>query len=145
MSTVYDVDPNKLIIKTSELLKKEITMPKWATFIKTGLNKQRPPQQDDWWYIRAAAILREVYVNGPIGTQKLRTKFGGRKDYGTKPSKHAKAYGKIIRTILQQLEEKNYVEKSDRFKKGRVISKKGKSFLDKIATEIKKEENKNGK
>ena len=77
MTTIYDVDPSKLIEKVSEELKKidEIKAPEWAKYAKTGASKERPPIEEDWWYARTASILRKIYMLGPIGVSKLRKKY----------------------------------------------------------------------
>lgn len=138
MTTVYDVPADKLIKKTAEKLKElGLKMPQWAKFVKTGPHKERPPEQKDWYYQRAASVLRQVYLHGPIGVSRLRTKYGGRKDRGVRPEHHVKAGGKIIRTILQQLEALGLVEqKQIGQRKGRVVTPKGRSFLDNIAHEV---------
>src|SRR3990172_4716650 len=125
------VQPQKLVEKLSENLKKNdnIKPPEWSKFVKTGLSTERPPLQQDWWFMRSAAVLRKVYVYGPVGTQRLRTAFGGRKHRGHAPDTHEKAGGKVIRTILQQLEKAGYIKKVDAPKKGRMITPKGQRFL----------------
>ena len=71
---------------------------------------------------------------GPIGVNKLRTKFGSKKSRGTKPEKFYKAGGKIIRNILQQLESNKLIaQKEIGVHKGRIITKEGKGFLDKLS------------
>ena len=62
----YQAD--KLIDEMKEKLKgvEQIKPPEWAAFVKTGVHKERPPQQEDWWYIRAAAVLRKVGSEGKI-------------------------------------------------------------------------------
>ncbi len=146
MKTVYDVNPNKLIHSAAKKLKEieDIKMPEWALFVKTGTNRERTPYQKNWWYIRCAAILRTVYVHGPIGVERLRTKYGGRKNKGVKSEKFYKGSGNIIRKCLQQLEKAGFVKKVTHTRRhGRRITPKGRSFLDKIAKEIKVEENGN--
>ena len=133
MVTVYDKRPQELIQKAAEGLKKEITMPAWAKFVKTGHAKQRPPEDQDWWYSRAASILRKIYRHGPIGTNKLKKKYGSKKNRGHKPEARYEGSGKIIRVILQQLEQKQLIKQETKgVHKGRIITPKGKSFLDKI-------------
>jgi small subunit ribosomal protein S19e len=136
---VYNINPNELIEKTAIELKKipEIKPPEWAEFVKTGVNKERPPLRTDWWYIRTAAILRSVYVLGPIGVSKLRTKYGSKRNRGYKPDKTKKSSGNIIRKALQQLSDAGFlIEEKDGVHKGRKITKKGKDFLDNIAKQI---------
>lgn len=134
MST-YNKKPNELIEKTAEKLKQveQINPPEWSSFVKTSTSRDRPPVEKDWWYSRAASILRKLDILGPIGTNKLKRKYGGRKNRGHKPEKFFKGSGKIIRTILNQLEQAGLAEqKETKGHKGRVLTKKGKSFLDKV-------------
>lgn len=133
MATAYDVPGQLLVEELAKELEDIIEMPEWARFVKTGPHKERLPQQENWWFIRAAAIMRRLYLDGPVGVSRLRTYFGGRKNYGSAPEHHVDAGGKIIRTILQQLEEKGLVEKD---KKGRMLTPKGVSLVDKVATKI---------
>lgn len=136
---MYDVDPQKLIIKTAEELKKipEIKAPEWAAFVKTGMHKERPPAKNDWWYIRTASVLRAVYRLGPVGVSKLRTKYGGKANRGVKKAHFYKGSGNILRKALQQLEKAGFVKFAEKgVHKGRVVTPKGKLFLDKIATQI---------
>jgi len=141
MTTAYDVPADVLIGKLSAYVKeniKEVTPPEWAPFVKTGTHVERVPQVPDWWYVRTASILRKLYMNAdPIGVQRLRKEYGGRKRKGDSPAHHGKAGGSIIRLSLQQLEEAGLVDKAD--KSGRVLSKKGKSLLDAMSTQIKKD------
>ncbi len=136
MAGIYDVNAQDLVEKTAQELKNipEITPPIWATFVKTGRHKERPPTQPDWWYYRAAAILRAVAKLGPIGTEKLRTKYGGKKNRGVAPEHTYKGSGSVIRTVLQQLETAGLVVKATKTtRKGRVLSGKGQSLLMKVA------------
>jgi len=139
MATMYDADPQELIQKAAEDLKKnsEIKAPAWAPFVKTGMHKERPPVNGDWWYLRTASILRAIYKLGPVGVSKLRTKYGGKKNRGVKKEHFYKGSGSIVRKSLQQLEKAGlvkFVEKD--IHKGRIITPKGRAFLDKIASQI---------
>lgn len=137
MVTVREVPADKFVQKLKEELKKfnDISPPLWARICKSGPHRQRPPEQEDFWYIRAASLLRRVYLDGPVGISRLRTYYGGRKERGHAPEKFVKASGNILRKILQQLEKVGFVEKT---KKGRIITPKGQKFLDKIAYEVSK-------
>ncbi len=139
MTTVYDVPPDALIQNVSSKLQKDdnIQPPEWAEFVKTGVHKEKAPVQEDWWFLRTAAVLRKVYTLGPIGVSHLRTEFGGAVDRGAKPYHTKKGSGAIIRLVLHQLEEGGYVVKDK--KKGRIVTPKGQSFLDNCAHEIKRE------
>ena len=134
MTTVYDVPPSKLIEKVAKKLKEmDIDKPEWVDFVKTGAHKERRPHDPDWWYIRCASILRKIYINGPVGVERLRTAYGGRKNRGHKPERFVKASGNIIRKALQALEKLDLVTKT---KEGRVITPKGQSLLDNTAKEV---------
>jgi len=136
MVSVKDVDAQDLINLAKEELKKmkEIQPPEWSLFVKTGASRERIPEQEDWWYIRSAAVLRKVYLNGPVGVQRLKVEFGGRKNRGHKPEKFKAGGGAIIRKIFQQLEDVKLIKKRGR--KGRVISPEGQKFLDGIAYKL---------
>ena len=135
--SVKDVDSRELIILTAEELKKTegITPPAWVPFVKTGSHNERVPDNPDWWYVRAAALLRRVAIQN-AGVSRLRKAYGGRKNRGYKPEKKVQASGNIIRKILQQLEAAKFVKKG---KKGRQITAAGQKFLDKMAKNIPKE------
>ena len=138
MAAITDVNALKLIEKiASEFEKnKELAMPEWAQFVKSGAHAERPPAQDNWWYIRQAALLRTIYKDGPVGVSKLRTKYGGRKNRGLKPHRFYKASGKIIRTMLQQLEKLNYIQQAKKGSKGRIISSAGQAVLDNTTNQL---------
>jgi len=133
------VPVSELIPKVAEELKKfsEIKPPEWAPFVKTGVHKERPPTQRDWWYIRSAAVLLSVGKLGPIGVSKLRTKYGGRKNNGYDPEHLYKGSGSIIRNVLQQLESAGLVEQTKKgVHKGRVLTKKGAELVSSIEKQM---------
>ena len=139
MATAYDVEGTELIEKASAELKKQklFSPPEWAKFVKTGMHKERPPVNDDWWYVRSASILRKIYMHGPVGVSKLRNWYGGRKRRGHKTEHFYKGSGSIIRKILQQLEKAGmikFVQKG--IHKGRAITPSGMKLIDIAATEI---------
>ncbi len=136
--SIFDVPPSELIKRLADKLKDDpyVKPPEWAKFVKTASFKKTQPQQEDWWYLRAASILYQVSRKGPIGLSKLRNIYGGRKSGNNRPEHKARAAGKIIRLILQQLELSNYVVKTV---KGRKISPRGQKLLMDVAKEIAKE------
>ena len=135
MTTVYDVPADHLIRKVAEELKKrqEIKPPAWAAFAKTGVHKEMPPEDPDWWFTRAAAVLRRVYVDGPLGVERMRSFYGGNKNRGSKPNAFRKGSGSILRKALQQLEAAGLVIHD---KTGRRVSPAGMAFLDNMAQEV---------
>lgn len=139
-NTVYEMNPQEYNLKLAEALKKipEFEAPEWINYVKSGPAKERPIDDEDFWYKRAASILRNVYKKGSVGTERLRTKYGSKKNRGFKPEEFRKSSGKIIRTILQQADKAGFTEiqkavKGVRSKKpGRILTEKGKSFLESI-------------
>ena len=144
MTTAYDVPASCLIEKLEQSLKEKniLNPPEWKDFVKTGIHKELPPTSEDWWFTRGAAILRSIYLHGPIGTERLSSIYGGKQDRGSKPYKKVKGSGSIIRKILQQLEKAGYVEST---KNGRKISSSGQSLIDNISYKIKNEINEKNK
>ncbi len=142
MMTIKEVHPQKLTEELSIELKDkdEIVPPDWSHFVKTGTHKEKPPENPDWWYFRSASVLRQIHKRGPIGVSRLRKIYGGKKERGSAPERFRKGSGKIVRTILQQLEDAGLVEK--RRGSGRKISPKGLSLINRISNRIEsKEEN----
>jgi small subunit ribosomal protein S19e len=139
MASIYSVTPTELIEKAAVELKKDenFKAPEWTIFVKTGVHKERVPQRSDWWHVRVAAILRSVYKLGPIGTQKLRVKYGGRKSRGVVQEEFRRGSGSVIRKALQQLEKAGLIKQMEiGVHKGRVVTPQGKSFLDKLSVEL---------
>ena len=137
MVSPRDIEAEKLIKKTSEKMKKLIDVPEWTNFVKTGVSRQRTPENKDWWFIRTASVLRKIYIRGPLGVSKLKSMYGGRKNRGHKPSHARKGSGKIIRNILQQLEKIELIQKIEKPVRGRKISSKGEKFLVSISKSLK--------
>ena len=64
--TVKDVASHDFVIAYAAHLKRigKIEVPKWADLVKTGTTRELAPYDPDWYYIRAAAIARRVYLRG---------------------------------------------------------------------------------
>lgn len=124
---VYDVPASYVIEEAAEKMKTEIEQPAFVGFVKTGVHADKAPQREDWFYIRMASILYRAYKWGNIGTERLRSYYGGRKNRGVQREHHYKAGGKIIRSAVQSLEKAGYLEKAK--PKGRKISAKGFKLL----------------
>ena len=138
MTTVYDVPPKELINAVSKKLQNEetIIIPEANLYSRTGINKENPPTEKDWWYTRCASILRKIYVSDVIGIERLRAEYGGKRDKGSKPYKASRGSGSIVRRAVQQLEKAGYVSRIKG--KGRVLTPKGRSFLDNTSNEVMK-------
>lgn len=126
---IFDVPAGELIEAVAADLKNNPNFrePSWLLFVKSGKHRERAPQRKDWWHVRCASILYRVYKDGPVGTESLRTYYGGKRNRGVKPHHFSKASGKIIRLGLQQLEKDGLIKRAK--PKGREIAPKGEKFL----------------
>lgn len=109
-------------------------MPTWVDIVKTGAYKEQAPYDPDWWYIRAAALARHVYLHKSVGVGSLCKLHGGPKNRGFRPSHHSPASGAVQRKVLQSLEAIGVLEHSS--KGGRIISQDGMRDLDRIAVAV---------
>jgi small subunit ribosomal protein S19e len=137
MKSVFDVPADRLIKKVAEKLKDipEVKAPQWMEFAKSGAHRERPPEQEDFWYVRCASMLRKLYMKSPVGVSRLRREYGGSKHRGVRPERFRKGSGSVVREALQQLEKVGFIEHS---KKGRSLTGRGRSFLDSAALEASK-------
>jgi len=134
-SVVYSMPVGEYNSKLAEALKQieEFKEPEWVGFVKTGVARKRPPQEKDFWHKRAASILRQIYVRRFVGVNRLKTRYGGRKNRGMRPEVFKKGSGKIIRVILQQTEKAGLIEKAEQTKgtrAGRKLTDKGKELME---------------
>jgi small subunit ribosomal protein S19e len=137
--SIYDSNQQEYNLKLAEALKKipEFNPPEWVAFVKSSSSKERPIDDDDFWYKRTASILKQIYKKKIVGVNRLRTKYGSKKNRGYKPEKFKRAGGKIIRTILQQSDKAGLTEsiklpKMTKGRSGRKLTEKGKSFMEEM-------------
>lgn len=138
MVTIYDVPADDLIEEVADRLADRIEEPDWIAFAKTGANRELPPQQEDFWFVRSASLLRKVAINGPIGVDRLSTAYGGRKRgttrYRVAKPRQETGSKKVIRTALQQLEDEGLVSIAQG--EGRKVTPEGQSLLDNAAADV---------
>ena len=136
MTTAYDVPAKELIDELAKKLEKDsvINVPEGNVYCKTGLDKESPPSNRNWWHIRCASILRKIYIENVIGIERLREEYGGKQNRGSKPHRAKAGSGSIARRAAQQLEKAGYVSKIKG--KGRRLTPKGRSFLDNTYKEV---------
>eukprot|EP00056_Hartaetosiga_gracilis_P016177 m.4161 g.4161 ORF g.4161 m.4161 type:complete len:148 (+) comp3830_c0_seq1:64-507(+) len=137
--TVKDVPADKLIQAYAALLKKQgkITQPEWVDYAKTACFKELTPLNDDWFFIRCAAIARHIYLRGDVGIGALRKVYGGKTNPGTRPGHFRKGSGSVARKCVQALESVKVLRQSDNG--GRRITNVGQRDLDRVAQEVAKQ------
>jgi small subunit ribosomal protein S19e len=138
-SKVRDVPADQFIKAYAAHLKAndKLQVPTWVDLVKTAPHKELAPYDPDWYYVRAAAIARRVYLRQGLGVGALRKQFGSRDSKrGCLPEKHALAAGGVIRHILIQFEQNNLMETCTTMKGGRKMSPSGQRDLDLIAGRI---------
>ncbi|KAI7304788.1 hypothetical protein KC315_g14990, partial [Hortaea werneckii] len=66
--SVRDVEADKFINAYAAFLKRQgkLPIPGWTDTVKTGRSKELPPQSIDWFYVRAAAIARHIYMRKTV-------------------------------------------------------------------------------
>jgi len=146
MTTYYDIPANMLISALADKLSdsKNIVAPDWSEYVKTGVDRERPPTQENWWTIRTASLLRKVAKQGPIGVTTIAQTYGTVMNNGAGPNTPGVASRKIIRTALQQLEAAGLVEMvptkevetedgKQQLYSGRRITSAGQKLLDEVA------------
>lgn len=135
MVNAHDVPSARLIGALAVQMKglPGMQAPDWAKWVKTGSHAERPPADPDWWFTRAASLLRKLYMHGPVGLTDLERSYGGSKARHYFPKHHMDGGGSNIRRILKQLEQAELVSKTS---KGRVLSPKGRAMLDKASKDI---------
>ncbi|KDE06519.1 40S ribosomal protein S19-A [Microbotryum lychnidis-dioicae p1A1 Lamole] len=136
MPSVRDVSAEAFISAYSSHLKRsgKIEVPTWVDIVKTATSKELAPYDPDWFYIRAAAVARHIYLRKHVGVGALQKLHGGAANRGNRPSHHANASGSVERKILQALEKISVLEKDPRG--GRRISQDGQRDLDRIASAV---------
>lgn len=113
-ATVKDIAPAKFIAAYAAHLKKggKVTLPAWVDTVKTSSNNELAPTDSEWYYIRAAAVARKIYVRGGVGIGYMRRVFGRHDREGPKPVHMGLCSGSVIRSVLKNLEKLGLVEKA---------------------------------
>ncbi|WP_411026721.1 40S ribosomal protein S19, partial [Salmonella sp. s54395] len=103
---VKDVDPAEFVVALSAFLKKsgKLKVPDWVDVVKTGKHKELGPVDPDWYYTRAAAVARHLYVRGGVGVNAMTKIFGGRRRRGTRPNHGCRGSSSVARKVLQSLD-----------------------------------------
>lgn len=136
MTHPNDVPPSMLLpqLATELRSRQAVAPPPWATFVKTGVHKQRAPVEPDWWYLRSASVLRKIYVKGHVGVTRLSAEYGGKRDRGSAPYHARTGSRSILREIVHQLEKSGLVQPYKT--QGRRLTPEGEKLLSTVSRDI---------
>jgi small subunit ribosomal protein S19e len=138
MPTLHDAPPEELIDAVADELADRVQPPDWTDYATAGVDRDLPPEDDDFWATRAASLLRRVAIDGPVGVERLSTAYGGTargtNRYRVRPPHRVDGSKNVIRTILQQLEAADLVSTASG--EGRVATPEGQRLLDETAGEV---------
>jgi len=136
MPGVRDIAADAFITAYASHLKRsgKLEIPVWVDLVKTGTFKELAPYDPDWYFVRAAAIARHIYLRKSVGVGALQKLHGGRNRRGNRPSHHHDCSGSVQRKICQSLEKIGVLEQGP--DGGRRITQDGQRDLDRIATAV---------
>eukprot|EP00768_Dysnectes_brevis_P000457 gnl/Dysnectes_brevis/109_a130_11433.p1 GENE.gnl/Dysnectes_brevis/109_a130_11433~~gnl/Dysnectes_brevis/109_a130_11433.p1 ORF type:complete len:144 (+),score=31.29 gnl/Dysnectes_brevis/109_a130_11433:33-464(+) len=109
--------------------------PAYTEYAKTGACRDRVPESDDWYFVRAAAVLRRLYVRRNVGVGAFTKVFGTAYTTKCAPQHFKRSSSKVIRNILQQYEALGYVTQP-RNGSGRVMTRKGQKIVDQFSKSL---------
>ncbi|KAA8612378.1 RPS19A Ribosomal protein S19E S16A [Pyrenophora tritici-repentis] len=134
MTGVRDVDAQLFIQAYAQFLKRQgkLPVPGWVDTVKTGHAKELPPSDQDWFYVRCAAVARHLL---PEEDCRLRKVHGTGKNRGMRPSHHYNGSGSVDRKAIQALAKLQILELDDNTG-GRRITAQGQRDLDRIALTV---------
>ncbi|KAF1842331.1 ribosomal protein S19e [Cucurbitaria berberidis CBS 394.84] len=137
MTGVRDVDAQLFIQVYAQFLKRQgkLPVPGWVDTVKTGHAKELPPSDQDWFYVRCAAVARHIYMRKTVGVGRLRKAHGTAKNRGSRPSHHHRGSGSVDRKAIQALGKLQILE-LDEDTGGRRITAQGQRDLDRIALTV---------
>jgi len=136
MVSPRDVTADAFIAAYASHLKRsgKLEVPNWVDIVKTGHGKEQGPLDPDWYYIRAAALARHIYLRPRCGLASLKKYQGNSKRRGVRPSHHVDASGSVQRKVVQSLEKIGVLEAHP--DGGRTVSQEGQRDLDRISTSV---------
>ena len=111
--TVKDVSSHEFVTAYAAYLKRtgKLSVPKWSDVVKTGKHKELAPYDRDWFYTRAAAVARHIYLRGGVGAGALTKVYGGAIRRGHRAPKSCKGSPSVARAALKALEKIGVLEK----------------------------------
>ena len=136
-ATVHDVPANKWVKAMAQQFKREgkLMVPTCTEHLKTSHGRERAPQNNDWYYVRCAAVLRHVYLRPGNGYGGLAKAFANKKNKGTLPEATVKAATGPLHWACKSLEGLKLIAKGKAH--GRVLTREGRKRADTVAFNVK--------
>ncbi|TNJ26500.1 Ribosomal protein S19e [Giardia muris] len=138
VTSVMRVPADRFIAAFAAHLKNEgtIKVPNFANFVKTGCSRKNAPACADWFYIKAASVMRHFYVSGttPLGVSTLAGKYSHPASGRSTPHHTRDASRKVIRSIVQQFAGQNLLLTRDG--EARHISPNGRKMVEEFANSL---------
>lgn len=111
---IHEVRPERFNATLKSYLKSsnKMVLPEHHDIMKTGEGKELAPCDDDWYYLRAAAIVRQIARFGTVTSECMAWRYGSRKNRGVRPSKYVPAYREIGDSVLDNLRNMGWINAS---------------------------------
>merc|ERR1712080_734046 len=90
MVCVKDVNQSDFVVALAAFFKKQgrMSIPKWSDYGKTNTAKEMGPDDADWFYIRTAAVARQLYIRGTVGVGTFAKIYSTNVNRGVRPGKY---------------------------------------------------------
>lgn len=136
-ATLRDVNAWRWIKSAARHFKQEgkLFVPNCTELVKSSHGRERAPQNQDWYYIRCAAILRALYLRPGEGYGGLSKRFASKKNNGSRPEHGVRACKGLLHWGCKSLTQLGLVEPGA--ESGQRLTKKGKKFVDGVAFLVK--------
>lgn len=115
LEEIYEVRPERFNAALKSYFKScnRVALPQDYDIIKTGEGRELAPNDDDWYYMRMAAVVRQIAKNGAVTSEFLASRYGCVKNRGCRPSKYVPAYREIGDSVLENLKNMGWVDLSN--------------------------------
>ncbi|KAF1945538.1 ribosomal protein S19e [Clathrospora elynae] len=109
----------------------------WVDTVKTGHGKEFRPSDQDWFYVRCAAIARHLDLKkaGRVGVGRLPNTHGEAKKHGSRSGHHVRGSGAVNRKAIQALEKLHILELNEEMG-GWLITAQGQRDLDRVTLAV---------
>jgi small subunit ribosomal protein S19e len=116
MEEIYEVGSQDFNEALKSYLKgsEKLVLPTDWDIIKTGRGRERAPEDNDWYYMRTAATVRQLAANGAVTAEFLANKYGNRKNRGVRPSKFVPCDLYLCESVLDNLKNMGWIDPSNK-------------------------------